>query len=322
MDLQAARPGRAGASPRAEGQPKNPWATELDDLMRGASGGFLFSIPLLYTMEAWWIGSSSGPPRMALALLIACALVFILTLTGGFRANETNRLSDAVVETVQALGVSLVFSAAILFLLRRVTVATPIEEALGKIIFEALPFAVGMALGNELLGGGQGDEKGGGEGQGRQGRGGRRQDDSGKGNEEQGGASELKATFSDLGASAIGAAFVAFSIAPTEEVPMLAAGLTPPWLLGVMATSLAISYMIVFESDFGNAEGRHAQSGAFQSPVGETVAAYLIAMAVSALLLILYGQIRLDDPWPVWLGHTIVLALPAAVGGAAGRLAV
>lgn len=103
---------------------------------------------------------------------------------------------------------------------------------------------------------------------------------------------------------------------------MLAASLTPPWLLGVMAASLAVSYMIVFESGFADEGRRRGQQGVLQSPLSETVASYLVALGVAALMLALYDQIRLDDPWPVWLSHTIVLGLPAAVGGAAGRLAV
>ncbi|HMQ30912.1 MAG TPA: TIGR02587 family membrane protein [Chloroflexaceae bacterium] len=283
---------------------QNPWARELDDLMRGASGGFLFSIPLLYTMEVWWIGTVVSPPRMALALLGACAIVFLLTLTGGFRREEQGKFSDALLETVESVGFSLLFSAAMLALLRRVTLSTPLDEAVGTIIYGALPFAVGMALGNQLLSGARDEE---GEGEGRQG---------------DNGADERGATLKDLGASAIGAVFIAFSIAPTEEIPMLAAALTPPWLLTMIAASLLISYMIVFESGFADEAGRHQQRGVLQSPLSETVASYLVALAASALMLVLYDQVRLDDPWPVWLSHTLVLGLPAAVGGAAGRLAV
>lgn len=282
--------------------------------MRGASGGFLFSIPLLYTMESWWVGTVAAPPGMAVALLAACVLVFLLTLTGGFRKERAGRLDETLIETVQAVGLSLLLSSFILVLLRRITLATPLDEALGTIIFEALPFAVGVALGNELLSG-------------------ERDAQSAK-PEPQGPQQEAEqltpaspqgiggATFADLSASTIGAAFIAFSIAPTEEVPMLAAALTPPWLLGLIAASLAISYMIVFESGFADAEKRRSQKGLLQSPLSETVASYLIALLVSVLLLLLYNQLRMDDPWSVWLSHTIVLGLPAAVGGAAGRLAV
>ncbi len=53
--------------------PRNQWTHELDDFVRGASGGFLFSIPLLYTMEAWWIGSFIDPPRMFAGLVASSA---------------------------------------------------------------------------------------------------------------------------------------------------------------------------------------------------------------------------------------------------------
>lgn len=287
-------------------QQQNPWAHELDELMRGAAGGFLFSVPLLYTMEVWWIGSFATPARMLAALAVACVLVFMLTLTGGFRDDEAGKLGDTLIETVQAVGFSLLFSAAILVLLRRVTLETPLDEALGKIVFEALPFAVGMALGNEIL----------------------NKDRDGEGSEEdEGGADEgqgqrSNGTLKDLGASAIGAAFIAFTIAPTEEVPMLAAALGPPWLLALIVASLAISYIVVFESGFADQAGRHKHEGLLQSPPSETIASYLVALAVAAAMLVLFGQVSLADPWTLWLSYTLVLGLPAAVGGAAGRLAV
>ena len=47
---------------------KNPWRSELNDIVRGGCGGFLFGIPLLYTMEVWWIGSSATPAMMLTTL--------------------------------------------------------------------------------------------------------------------------------------------------------------------------------------------------------------------------------------------------------------
>lgn len=285
-------------------QSQSPWAAELNDIIRGASGGFLFSIPLLYTMEVWWIGSYANPPRMAATLLGATVIVFLLNLTGGFRKSNSIRFADTLSETIQALGFSLLFSAAILLLLRRVTFETPLQEAVGEIIYEMLPFATGMALGNQLLSGGRDEQE-------------NDQSQSG-GQQKQPGSATLK----DLSASAIGAAFIAFSIAPTEEIPMLAAALTPPFLLAVIATSLLISYGIVFAAGFANTGKRRREQGLFQSPLGETLAAYLVTLAVSAFMLSLYDHVNFGYPWHIWLSHTIVLGLPAAVGGAAGRLAV
>lgn len=285
------------------------WAHELDDLMHGASGGFLFSIPLLYTMEIWWLGTYITPPRMAAALFSMCVIVFLLNLIGGFRKARGGRLSDTLIETIQAVGFSLLFSAGILLLLRRVTFETSLDAAVGKIIYGALPFAIGMALGDQVLSG-ERDVQAGEQLQGAQ----QRSRVEGK--------HTLNATISDLGASAIGAVFVAFPIAPTEEIPMLVSALSPPWLLGVVAASLLVSYMIVFESSFSDAQKRWQQRGVLQSPPSETVASYLVALVASVLMLVLYDQVGLDDPWHIWLSHTIVLGLPAAVGGAAGRLAV
>jgi Putative integral membrane protein (DUF2391) len=46
---------------------KNQWIREINDIIRGACGGFLFGIPLLYTMEAWGVGSFASPPILLMA---------------------------------------------------------------------------------------------------------------------------------------------------------------------------------------------------------------------------------------------------------------
>ena len=47
---------------------KNVWINEINDIIRGVCGGFLFGIPLLYTMEVWWIGSLAKPSMIMLAI--------------------------------------------------------------------------------------------------------------------------------------------------------------------------------------------------------------------------------------------------------------
>ena len=72
-------------------QRQNPWAEELDDFIRAASGGFLFGIPLLYTMEVWWIGAFSEPARMLVALLVTFGAVFAINYSCGFRRRPHRR---------------------------------------------------------------------------------------------------------------------------------------------------------------------------------------------------------------------------------------
>lgn len=101
---------------------------------------------------------------------------------------------------------------------------------------------------------------------------------------------------------------------------MLAAGVSPPWLLVMIAASLLISYGIVFQAGFVNQAKRRQQQGIFQRPLSETIAAYLISLLAAMLMLCFFQQLTFEDPWSTWLSYTIVLGLPATVGGAAGRL--
>lgn len=277
---------------------KNQWSNELHDIIRGASGGFLFGIPLLYTMEVWWIGSSTKPAQMSIAIVTTFAVVLLLTRTEGFRKTKDIRWLDAAIDTVEAIAIGIVCAAVILFLLREIKPDTPLQQALGKIIFEGLPFSLGVALASGFL---SGD----------------RYESSDSDSEPM-----INPTVADIGATLIGAMIIAFNIAPTDEIPMLAAAISPPWQLAIIAASLLISYGIVFAAGFTYQAKRQQHQGIFQRPLSETVMAYLVSLAASAFMLFFFHKLSFDDPWSVWLGYTLVLGLPATVGGAAGRLAV
>lgn len=276
---------------------KQQWRTELKDIVRGASGGFLFGIPLLYTMEVWWIGSFISPLRMMLALTLTFLIVFFLNQTAGFRRKSSVRVQDAIADTVEALAIGLVCSGVILVLLKEITLQVSLGEALGKLIYESVPFTLGVALANQFL-----------------------KNDSGREGDDQ--DSESNATLADISATLIGSVIIAFNIAPTDEIPMLAAAVTGLSLLWVMLLSLMVTYCIVFAAGFTNAQQRHRHRGIFQRPISETIAAYLVSLFAATLMLFFFNKLQFDDPWQIWLSHTILLGLPAAVGGAAGRLAV
>jgi putative integral membrane protein (TIGR02587 family) len=280
---------------------RNPWASELNDLLRGASGGFLFGVPLLYTMEVWWIGSSASMVRVLLAIVLTFAIVFMLNRTEGFRRTQDIRARDAAIDTVEAIAIGIVCAGLILLLLQEITFNTPLNEALGKLIYESMPFTLGVALANQFLSGGQ---------------------DEDKGSAAQLPEGALNATLTDVGGTLIGAMIIAFNIAPTDEIPMLAAAVSGFGLLAVMGASLLISYAIVFAAGFANQQKRQQQEGIFQRPLSETIASYLVSLIAAALMLGFFDKVHFTDPWQVWLSHSIILGLPAAVGGAAGRLAV
>ncbi|MBU7582892.1 MAG: TIGR02587 family membrane protein [Nostoc sp. TH1S01] len=284
----------------AKKQYKHTWKQEINDIVRGICGGFLFGIPLIYTMEVWWIGSLAKPRLIALAIALMFIVVFLLNYTDGFRKRRnTWRLDEAAIDTVEAMAIGFVCSAFMLWLLQEITPETSLKESLGKVVYEGVPFTLGVALANQFLQEGN-------------------QNNSTSATRK----NNLHATLADLGATVIGATVIAFNIAPTDEVPMLAAAISPPWLWVLMAASLVISYAIVFQAGFSDQKKRREQKGIFQRPLSETTISYLVSLLASGAMLFFFQKLTLSDPWMMWLEHSLVLGLPATIGGAAGRLAI
>ncbi len=288
--------------PAATQQKTNPWAAEATDVVRAISGGLLFGIPLLYTMEVWWVGTYTSPTRAFAVLLLTFVPVWFLNRTSGFRSTKDVRLSDSIMDSIETVALGIVTSGLLLVLLKEITFQTPLNEAVGKIAFESAPFGIGIALAHHFLSGGRNDG-----------------DDGSSSEAERG--DEIHATVADIGATVIGAVFVGFNIAPTDEVPMIANALGPFSLILVMLVSLAVSFCIVFVAGFSDQERRHNQPGIFQHPASETVACYLVALVAAGVMLWYFQRLEAGAPWQETLSYIIVLGLPASVGGAAGRLA-
>lgn len=279
------------------------WREEVSDLGRGAAGGFLFGIPLLYTVEVWQYGSWVDPRWVLGAIGVAFLIVAAVNRTSGFRDARVTNWRDAAIDGVEMVAVGMVCAASVLFVLREITLDTSLAEALGKIVFEAIPFAFGAALARQFL---------------------MRAADDSSDDEEPADEDEpaIGRTLADAGAAAIGAVVLSISLAPTDEIPLIAVAAPTPWLLLFVGASLVISYAIVFQADFADQTGRRAHRGLFQTPLSETILAYVISLLVAGAMLAFFQRIGLDQAWDTWLAYTIVLGLPATIGAAAGRLAV
>jgi len=276
------------------------WQTEFNDLMRGIAGAFLFGAPFLYTMEVWWKGNFTSPPRMMLILGMAYLALVLLNIKGGFRAKQSRTRTQILVESAEGLAIALFTATLSLVLLDILHVETGIDAIMGRLITLSLPFAIGVGIANNLL---------------------LKTDDDDADPAKQRDHS-WQSTLSDAGAALLGAIVVGSSIAPTDEIPMISSSLEPTRLLLIMASSLLLSYIIVFEANFGAQRRRRSHTGFFQSPISETVASYLISLAISMLMLWLFQVLRVGDPINQWVSYIIVLGLPCTIGGAAGRLAV
>lgn len=280
---------------------QSPWAHEWEDLLQGVAGAFLFGVPLLYTMEVWLQGEVALAPHMLLGLGLTYAALVVLERTIGFRSKQARSWSRALGDSAEALVIGLLCATLSLLLLQRITGATPLSSMLGQIMFEGVPFGLGVGIANGLLRHEGGDEQEAG------------------GDEPQ---SHWQQTLADGAATLLGATVISLSIAPTDEVSVLAAAMSPLWLLALVGTSLLLSYVIVFEANLVAQEARSRHQGLLQQPLGETVFSYLLSLLLAAALLAFFGKLSVGDPWSQWLTYTIVLGLPATLGGAAGRLAL
>ncbi|MEO1689915.1 MAG: TIGR02587 family membrane protein [Cyanobacteria bacterium J06631_6] len=296
--------------PRQQNQVRgDTWRSEMREVISGASGGFLFGIPLLYTMEVWFIGSYVRPAILLLILAITFMIVLTINRIEGFRPQESETVAGAIAETIETLAIGITCATLMLIVLQRIDLQTSLTEALGKIVFEGVPFSLGVAFSRSLLSGNpQANTKD------------NKQDSSVRAGHQN--SSLWQDTVADFSATVIGALFIAFSIAPTDEVTVLAASASAFWLLVITIASLLISYGIVFASEITNYQHRLRQLGLFQTPQSETIMSYLVSLLIGMLMLWFFQKLTWNDPWFVWLRYSVILGLPASIGGAAGRLAV
>ncbi|HET8671769.1 MAG TPA: TIGR02587 family membrane protein, partial [Candidatus Saccharimonadales bacterium] len=286
---------------------QSPAKTELRHLMHELAGAFLFGMPFLYTMEIWWRGNTAGPSRMLAALALTFIALVVLERAAMARFNRSVPWLRILIEATQALATGLIAAAVGLFLIGFLETDAGLHAITGRLCMEGLPFSLGVGLADFILGEKEeGHEKG----------------EAGKSAEHKKTGDMRERVAVRTGATALGATVIALTLAPTEEIPLIASRLSYPHLLGIVAASLVISYMIVFASNFVATEARRAHRGGFDAPVVETTLSYIVSLVMAGGMLWLYQLIDLNDSPDLLASYIVVLGLPASVGGAAGRLAL
>ena len=276
-----------------------PWKREFVDYVRAFSGAFVFGIPLLFTMEMWWIGEFLARWQLVSLVAVALAVNTGLSHASGFR-DEKHTLRNSLWEAVEVLGVGIVGSLVVLLALNRFTIGDPLDGIVGMIIVQSIPLSIGASVANMVFD----------------------PDSSRASDDDDATQGQWEALFNDVGATIAGAMFVGATIAPTEEVPMLAASLTFPYQLAVIALTLCITYGIVFASGFDPTHRDSHGGGLFQGPFSETMLAYALSLVVALLLLALLGHLDTTTPIEQVLREVLVLGVPAAIGAAAGRVVI
>jgi putative integral membrane protein (TIGR02587 family) len=257
------------------------------DLVHDFGGAIVFSIPLLMTMEMWWLGFYMDRFRLALFLIFAFLLVMGISYIEG--GEETFKIE--VLDALTACAVGYMVAVVMLFLFGIIKPGMSADEIVGKIALHAIPCSIGAILARRQLGGEETDKEQ------------RRQDQYG----------------GKIFLMSVGAIFLAFQLAPTEEMVLIGHQIT-----GWHAAIMAIVSLGIMQAFLCSIEGEGRQSsfsagffwGVF---LRLTIVGYALVLLLSLYVLWTFG--RLDGAaLSEAMMSILVLGFPAAVGASAARL--
>lgn len=259
-------------------------------LARACAGAAIFGVPLLMTMEMWWLGFHMAPGRLALFLVLFFPLLVLLSWHAGFEPTFSWR--DDVVDALVAYAVGFVCAIAVLGLLGMLGPGQSLRDHVGKVSLQAVPGSIGALLAQTQLG--EREEVG----------------------EPRGGPGERYG--SELFVMAVGALFLAFNLAPTEEMLLLAWRMSEPQAVVLIVVTLALMHAFVYGVAFRGRPQRKPGPG-WSLFLRFTVPGYALAALLSAYMLWSFGALA-GLAAPAALQTVAVLAFPAALGAATARL--
>lgn len=259
---------------------------------RAAAGALIFSLPMLMTMEMWWIGFYVDEIRLAVLMAVTVPLLVALSYYVGF--EDTFRLSDDLRDAFLALAVGAATSAVILWLFGIITPDMPLREVVGKVALQSVPASIGAMLARSQMGG--------------------------ENNGDKASVAESNPSYhGEIFIMAVGALFLSFNLAPTEEMILIAYKMSGEKELLLLLLTLLIMHGFVFAVNFhGETEPPPASSwwGLF---LRFTVVGYAVVLLVSLFMLWIFGRTDGLPPDEI-LSAVVVLSFPGALGAAAARL--
>jgi putative integral membrane protein (TIGR02587 family) len=255
------------------------------DLAHDLGGAILFSFPLLMTMEMWWLGFYMDRYRLALFLTLVILLVLGLSYFEGGAETFKIEVLDALVGFTAGYTVA----AVMLLLFGIIKPGMSADEVIGKISLHAAPAAIGAILARRQLG----------------------VDESRK---EKTRRKWYGARIFFMG---VGAIFLAFQLAPTEEMVLIGHRMTGWHAAALAVVSLGIMQAFLYAVELRAGSPR---AGLFWAVfLRFTIVGYALALVICLYVLWTFGRLGGADMAETVMA-TIVLGFPASLGAAAARL--
>lgn len=257
-------------------------------------------------MEVWWNGFIAPPEY-----LLCCIGTTYLLLLGYNKyagMKEGSSFFEICWDSVEEIGLAFIVSFLFLLLISRIDFGMSLSEIAGKVIVVAMIVAIGISVGTAQLGDGNGKDSNS-DGKGKQ---------SKSGPSSEGSAKKDSSIKKRIILTICGSVLIASSVAPTEEILLIAVSSNSIQLLLMVLVSLLITGIILYFSDFkGAAKTKPGNIPMFV----ELAANYIIALFVAFAFLWFFGRVQ-DIGLNIVVAQIIVLGIPGTIGASAGRLLI
>ncbi len=278
----------ADATPASAAAPEHRGLDRfVTNLGRAFAGALVFSLPMLMTMEMWWLGFYTDRPRLALLLVLTLPLLVGLSHYVGF--EETFGWREDVRDALVALAVGSIASGAVLWLFGVVEPGMSADEIVGKVALQTVPASIGALLAGSQLGGGREERR------------------------------WRPGYAGELFLMALGALFLSLNVAQTEEMVLIAYMMPVERELTLAVLSILTMHAFVYAVNFRGQERRSEGATAWGLFLRFSVAGYAVVLLVSLYVLWTFG--RLDGlGGEEAVSAVVVLGFPGAIGAAGARL--
>ena len=265
----------------------------LTGVARAFAGAIIFALPMLMTMEMWWIGFYIDPWRLVILILIQIPLLTALSHISGFK--ETEGWRDDLLDAFVAIAVAAIAATIILYVFSVIGFDTAPGEAIGKIAIQTFPASIGAMLAHGQLSGGEDDDN----------------------------SKEERAKHGPYPAEMLlmvtGALFLGLNVAPTEEMILLSYMMSPAHEIVLIAISLVAMHAFVYSLEFSGGPRPHPDVGFWSLFLRFTVVGYALVLLICLYLLWTFGRTD-GSGWNEIISAVVVLGFPCAIGAAAARL--
>ncbi len=258
---------------------------------RAVGGALVFSLPMLMTQEMWWLGYAADPARLGLFIALSVPMLTALSHYIGF--EDTSCWRDSAFDALFAIGIGVLMSAVVLAAVGMLKPDQSWRASIGQIAIQVVPAAIGATLARGQFGMSPIEDR----------------------------RANSAPYLGEIFLMAVGAVFLGFNIAPTDEMVMLSARMTAWHGIALVLLSLVVMHGFVFAVGFKGGTLLSPDEPWWSAFIRFTLPGYLTALVISLYVLWTFGRTdggSLDHV----LMATVVLGFPSSLGAAAARLII